>query len=53
MNEKELKEFNAALDKKLQEVKQSKDAARKHLDRLGMLTADGKLKPSFLPHVSS
>jgi hypothetical protein len=52
MNEKEIKEFNAALDKKLDEVRKSKEAARRHLDRLGMLTPDGKLKQSFLPDVS-
>jgi hypothetical protein len=52
MNEKDLQEFNAALDKKLQEVQQSPEAARRHLEKLGMLTPDGKLKSSFLPHVS-
>jgi hypothetical protein len=53
MNEKELKEFKDALDRKLKEVSKSKDAARRHLERVGMLTPDGQLKPSFLPHVSS
>jgi hypothetical protein len=53
MNEKELKEFKASLDQTIREVQTSKAAARKLLNRLGMLTPTGKLKKSFVPtHVS-
>ncbi len=47
MNEKELKEFKAIMHKQLEEVKNSPEAARKLLNRLGMLTPQGHLKKSF------
>ncbi len=49
MNEKELKEFKAALLKQREEVLSSQKAAREFLDKLGLLTPSGNLKKSFKP----
>lgn len=52
MNEREMKEFKEHLQKRIQEVRTSKKAAREVLDRLGMLTPTGKLKKAFRPKPS-
>jgi hypothetical protein len=52
MNEKELKEFKAALVKQRHEVQASKKAARELLNKLGLLTPGGDLKKSFKPSTS-
>ncbi len=49
MNEKELKEFRAILQKQQTEVKSSKTAAKQLLSKLGLLTSKGNLKKSFRP----
>jgi hypothetical protein len=52
MNEKELKEFKAALLRQREEVQGSKKAARELLNKLGLLTPSGNLKKSFKPAAS-
>jgi hypothetical protein len=47
MNERELKEFKAILLKQQREVQISKEAAKKLLSKLGLLTPKGNLKKSF------
>ena len=49
MNEKELREFKAILLAQRAEVSKSPAAARKLLNKLGMLTPKGQLKKSFKP----
>jgi hypothetical protein len=47
MNEKEIKEFRAILQKQREEVKSSKTTAKQLLSKLGLLTPKGDLKKSF------
>ena len=47
MSQKEIKEFREILRKKLEEVSQSKDAAKEVLIQAGILTPKGKLKKEF------
>jgi hypothetical protein len=49
MNERELKEFKEILRKQQEEVSSSKNAARKLLNQLGLLTPSGQLKKVFRP----
>lgn len=46
---KDLREFHEALLKQREEVSTSKEAARKLLDALGLLTPTGKLKKALRP----
>jgi hypothetical protein len=48
MSNKELKEFKAILKKQGEEVRSSKQAARKLLTDLGFLTPKGNLKRKYL-----
>jgi hypothetical protein len=48
MSDKEFKEMKIVLSKQLKEVSSSKEAARKLLDSLGMLTPTGKIKKAYI-----
>ena len=47
MSQKEIKEFREILRKKLEEVSNSKEAAKEILISAGILTSKGKLKKEF------
>jgi len=49
MSEKELKEFQKVLEKQRTEVSTSKEAAKKLLLELGLITNSGNLSKSFKP----
>lgn len=49
MSEKEFKEFREVLKKQQEEVKASKDAAKKLLVELGILTPKGNFTKAFKP----
>ena len=47
MSEREMKDLMKELQKKQQEVRKSKDAAKEYLIQIGVLTAGGNLKKAF------
>ena len=47
MSQKEIKEFREILKKKLEEVSNSKEAAKEVLIRAGILTPKGKLRKEY------
>jgi hypothetical protein len=49
MSEKEFKEFREVLKKQQEEVKASKEAAKKLLVELGILTPKGNFTKAFKP----
>ena len=49
MSQKEFKEFREVLKKQQEEVKASKDAAKKLLVELGILTPTGNFTKAFKP----
>ena len=49
MSEKELKELMKQIKREQKEIKNSKEAARKFLNELGILTPKGNIKKAFIP----
>jgi len=49
MEEKEYKELMKKIKREQKEIKNSKEAAKKFLNELGILTSKGNIKKAFLP----